>query len=109
PAPERAKVEKAAARGRFLYWLSKDRPVSLAAVARRLRHSAAIAPVYTPPELRGRGYGGSATAAVADRAFAEGQSAVCLITNLRNPISNRCYAKIGFRPYCDSWHYIRAR
>jgi predicted GNAT family acetyltransferase len=108
PPPERANVEKAAASGRFLFWLSNDRPVSAAAVARRLRHSAAIAPVYTPPELRGRGYGGSATAAVADRAFAEGKSAVCLTTNLRNPISNRCYAKIGFRPYCDSWHYIRA-
>jgi predicted GNAT family acetyltransferase len=107
PPPEQADIEKAAASGRFLFWTRHGRPVSVAAISRRLRRTAAIAPVYTPPEERGRGYGGSATAAVADRAFAEGKSAVCLYTDLRNPISNHCYAKIGFRPYCDSSHYLR--
>jgi RimJ/RimL family protein N-acetyltransferase len=107
PPPERANVEKAAVSGRFLFWTSDGQPVSVAAISRRLRNTAAIAPVYTPPERRSRGYGGSATAAVADRAFAEGKSSVCLYTDLRNPVSNHCYAKIGFEPYCDSWHYIR--
>lgn len=107
PPPEQANAEKFAASGRFLFWTRDDRPVSIAAIARRSRQTASIAPVYTPPEQRGRGYGGSVTAAVADRAFAEGKTAVCLYTDLRNPISNRCYAKIGFRPYCDSSHYIR--
>jgi RimJ/RimL family protein N-acetyltransferase len=107
PPPEQANTEKAAASGRFLFWTNNDRPVSVAAISRRLRHAAAIAPVYTPPEQRGRGYAGSVTAALADRVFAEGKTAVCLYTDLRNPMSNRCYAKIGFRPYCDSWHYVR--
>lgn len=107
PPPEEANVEKAAASGRFVFWTIEDRPVSVAAISRRLRHTGAIAPVYTPPEQRGRGYAGSVTAAVVDRVFAEGKTAACLYTDLRNPMSNRCYAKIGFRPHCDSWHYPR--
>jgi predicted GNAT family acetyltransferase len=109
PPPEQANIEKVAASGRFLFWMNNDQPVSVAAIARLLPHTAAIAPVYGPPDQRGRGYGGSVTAAVADRAFAEGKAAVCLYTDLRNPMSNRCYAKVGFRPYCDSWHYLRVR
>ena len=109
PSPEQANIEKVAASGRFMFWMNNDQPVSVAAIARRLPHTAAIAPVYTPPDQRGRGYGGSVTAAVADRAFAEGKAAVCLYTDLRNPMSNRRYAKVGFRPYCDSWHYLRVR
>jgi predicted GNAT family acetyltransferase len=61
--------------------------------------------VHTPPERRG--YAGAATAAVAARILAEGKTAVCLYTDLRNAASNRCYAKIGFEPHCDSWHYLR--
>jgi predicted GNAT family acetyltransferase len=59
--------------------------------------------------LRGRGYAGSVTAAVVEWIFAEGKSASCLYTDLRNPASNRGYAKIGFKPACASWHYPRAR
>ena len=64
--------------------------------------------VYTPPPLRGKGYGGSVTAAVVEQAFAEGKTMACLYTDLRNPFSNRCYAKIGFKPVCDSAHIPRA-
>ena len=107
PSPEPANVEKAAASGRFLFWTVDEQPVSVAAIARRLQHTGAISAVYTPPEQRGRGYAGSVTAAVADRLFAEGKTAVCLYTDLRNPMSNRCYAKIGFSAHCDFWHYVR--
>jgi predicted GNAT family acetyltransferase len=79
----------------------------MATIARRVRRTGAISSVYTPPEQRGRGYAGSVTAAVVDRLFAEGKRAICLYTDLRNPLSNRCYAKIGFRPHCDSWYYVR--
>jgi RimJ/RimL family protein N-acetyltransferase len=101
-------ADKSAESGRYLFWTIDDQPVSVAAISRRLRQTAAIAPVYTPPHLRGRGYAGSVTAAVAERIFAEGKANACLYTDLRNPMSNRCYAKIGFKPYCDSWHYVRS-
>ena len=68
---------------------------------------AAIAGVYTPPPLRGRGYAAAVTAAVVESVFAEGRTAACLYSDLRNPASNRCYAKIGFKPVCHAWHYLR--
>ena len=43
-----------------------------------------------------------------ERLFAEGKTAACLFTDVRNPMSNRCYANIGFAPYCDAWLYLRA-
>jgi hypothetical protein len=47
------------------------------------------------------------TAALVEFIFASGKMAACLYTNLLNPYSNRCYAKIGFEPVCESWHYHR--
>jgi RimJ/RimL family protein N-acetyltransferase len=108
PVPPREHLTKIAGKGRHLFWIVGGEPVSMAGIVRRTRHAAAIAAVYTPPELRGRGYAGSVTAAVVERAFAEGKSMACLYTDLRNPFSNRCYAKIGFKPICSSWHYPRA-
>jgi RimJ/RimL family protein N-acetyltransferase len=109
PAPRLEHALKYASSGRYLFWTVDGEPVSMAAIARRLSRTGAIAPVYTPPAHRGRGYAGSATAAVAEQLFAEGKAAVCLYTDLRNPMSNRCYAKIGFVPYCNAWHYLRAK
>ena len=109
PPFERAGAETAAASGRYLFWTVGGEPVAVAAIVRRLKHTGAISSVFTPPDRRGRGYAGSATAAVAERIFAEGRTAVCLHTDLRNPISNRCYARIGFRPHCDAWHYVRRK
>jgi RimJ/RimL family protein N-acetyltransferase len=107
PPPEKTNVENLLSGGRFLFWTSAGKPVSVAAISRRLRQTAGIAPVYTPPEHRNKGYAGSVTAALVERIFAEGKTSACLYTDLRNPMSNRCYARIGFRPYCDAWHYVR--
>ena len=108
PIPSRERLAKAAGESRHLFWIVDGEPVSMAGIIRRTRHAAAIAAVYTPPELRGCGYAGSVTAALVERVFAEGKSVACLYTDLRNPFSNRCYAKIGFKPVCSSWHYPRA-
>jgi RimJ/RimL family protein N-acetyltransferase len=108
PPASRAALEKVAGEGRHLLWIADGgRPVSVAGVARRLTTAAAIAPVYTPPEQRGRGYGAAVTAALAARLLADGKAAVCLYTDLRNAASNRCYAKIGFTGVCDAFVYHR--
>jgi RimJ/RimL family protein N-acetyltransferase len=109
PVPGRERLAQAAAEGRHLFWIVDGEPVAMAGIVRRTRHAGAIAGVYTPQALRGRGYAGSVTAAVVERIFAEGKTAACLYTDLRNPASNRCYGKIGFEPACRSWHYLRAR
>jgi RimJ/RimL family protein N-acetyltransferase len=107
PLPSREAFEKTAAGGNYWFWIVDGEPMALAGIVRRTHHVAAIAGVYTPPALRRRGYGAAVTAAVVDAVFAEGRTAACLYADLRNPASNRCYAKIGFKPVCRAWHYPR--
>jgi RimJ/RimL family protein N-acetyltransferase len=102
PQPSRERADQAAASGDYLLWMAEGEPVSLGGIVRRTRHGAAIAAIYTPPALRGRGFAGSVTAALVERVYAEGRDFACLYTDLRNPASNRCYAKVGFAPVCGS-------
>lgn len=62
---------------------------------------ARIGPVYTPPELRGRGYA-AATVAEISRRLLDGGARVCLYTDLANPTSNALYERLGFTPVMDS-------
>jgi predicted GNAT family acetyltransferase len=105
--PPREELERAADEARFLFWIENGQPVSMAGIVRRLKTSAAITGVYTPPKLRGRGFAGSVTAATVERVYTEGRKIACLYADLRNPASNRCYAKIGFTPVCKSLHFHR--
>lgn len=108
-APSRESVEKGIASGRYFVWMVGEEPVSTAAIVRRTRHSGGIAAVFTPSELRGKGYAGAVTAAVVEHLFDEGKTMACLNTDLRNPFSNRCYARIGFTPVCDTVFFPRRR
>jgi predicted GNAT family acetyltransferase len=60
-----------------------------------------IAPVYTPPELRGRGYAGAVTAAVGRAARDAGAAQVLLFADLANPTSTALYRRLGYRPVTD--------
>jgi predicted GNAT family acetyltransferase len=60
-----------------------------------------IAPVYTPPDRRGKGYAEALTATVASQLLASGQRVV-LYTDQANPVSNAVYQRIGFQPLSDS-------
>lgn len=108
PLPDRERLAQSAGEGRYMFWMVGAQPGSMAGIVRRTRNAAAIAGVYTPPALRGRGYAGSVTAAVVELAFSQGKTTACLYVDLRNPFSSRCYAKIGFEPVCSSWHYPKA-
>jgi uncharacterized protein len=79
----------------------------MAGIVRRLKRSAAITGVYTPPESRGRGYAGSVTAATVDRIYADGREIACLYADLKNQASYRCYTKIGFTAVCKLLHFHR--
>ena len=67
---------------------------------------ARVAPVYTPPEHRGRGYGAAATAAVTRAAVDAGVRDLLLYTDLANPTSNRLYARLGYRPVEDAVMFV---
>jgi RimJ/RimL family protein N-acetyltransferase len=60
-----------------------------------------IGPVYTPPELRGRGYGSAVTAALTQQLLDGGRRFCFLFTDLANPTSNSIYQRIGYRPVSD--------
>ena len=88
--------------GRALFlWLDDGRPVSLAGVGGLTPHGIRIGPVYTPPELRGRGYASSLVAAVSQRQLDEGRTFVFLFTDLANPTANKIYQAIGYEPVID--------
>jgi GNAT superfamily N-acetyltransferase len=95
-------VDDRLAYGGVTLWLVEGAPVSLAGVTRTVAGVARVAPVYTPTEHRGRGYGAAATAAVTLAAVDAGVRDLLLYTDLANPTSNRLYARRGYRPVEDS-------
>src|SRR5262249_21749945 len=70
--------------GGLILWEHLGRPVSLAGRARAAAGQARIGPVYTPPELRGRGFGGAAATAITQAALDDGADGVVLFTDLAN-------------------------
>ncbi|MEU6660571.1 GNAT family N-acetyltransferase [Streptomyces sp. NPDC046821] len=88
--------------GGITFWESADgTPLSLAGVTRESAGAVRVGPVYTPQDLRGRGYGGAVTAEVSQAALAAGAREVLLFTDLANPTSNALYQRIGYRPVRD--------
>lgn len=59
-----------------------------------------IGPVYTPRDRRGRGYASRAVAEISQRYVEQGVRC-CLFTDQANPVSNRIYEAIGYRPVVD--------
>jgi predicted GNAT family acetyltransferase len=92
--------------GGLVLWEHHGRPVSLAARNRAAAGQARIGPVYTPPDLRGRGFGGAATVAITQAALDDGASGVVLFTDLTNLASNTLYQRLGYRPVSD-WAVLR--
>ena len=87
--------------GGLALWEHAGTPVSLAGRTRPAAGLARVGPVYTPPELRGRGFGGAVTAAVTQAALDSGAEGVMLFTDLANPTSNTLYQRLGFHPVTD--------
>ncbi len=84
----------------LLLWTVDEMPVSMAGVARETKNTGVVAPVYTPPEHRKRGYASAVTAAVTQKVLEEKGSAA-LYTDLGNPTSNKIYQAIGYRHVCN--------
>ncbi len=80
-------------------------PVSLAGYGGNTPNGVRIGPVYTPPALRGRGYGSAVTAAVTADRLESGRRFCFLYTDATNPTSNKIYAELGYEFVCDSVEY----
>lgn len=79
----------------FVVW-EDGGPVSLAGYSGPTPNGIRVAPVYTPPELRGRGYASACVAGLTQRLLDEGRRFVFLYTDLANPTSNKIYRTVGY-------------
>jgi predicted GNAT family acetyltransferase len=87
--------------GGFAFWEDDGEPVSLAGYGTPTPNGIRVGPVYTPPELRRRGYATALTAAVTKMLLDRGSRFCFLFTDLANPTSNSIYYAVGYRPVSD--------
>jgi uncharacterized protein len=104
-AGARAAAERQIAAGQVYFWEEAGRPVCQAVASRSTRRGVSVGAVYTPPELRRRGYGTACVAALSQRHLDAGREFCCLYTDLANPTSNSIYQKIGYVPVTDVTQY----
>jgi predicted GNAT family acetyltransferase len=86
---------------RGLYFWVDGAPVSMAGYTGPTPHGIRVGPVYTPPELRGRGYASALVAQMSQALLDGGRSFCFLFTNLANPTANHIYEQIGYEPVVD--------
>ncbi len=75
--------------GLLWVWEADARPVAMTMVTRPVAGVVRISGVYTPTELRGRGYASGCVAAASTYALGSVAHTCTLYTDLRNPTSNR--------------------
>jgi len=91
-------LERAIRERRLFVWCdSSGRIVSMAAFAGPTPNGIRVNFVFTPAELRGRGYASNCVAALTRQLLNSGRKLVFLFTDLTNPTSNRIYQAIGYR------------
>jgi predicted GNAT family acetyltransferase len=90
--------------GAVFFW-EDETPVCMAVKYRPTDKSMDVSTVYTPPEMRGKGYATSCVAELSRNILQSGYEFCTLYTNLANPTSNAIYMKIGFKPVHDCVEY----
>ena len=83
-------------------WEVDGEPVSMSGYGGATPNGIRIGPVYTPPDLRGHGYGTSLVARQSRWLLEGGRSFVFLYTDLGNPTSNALYRRIGYRMIAEA-------
>ncbi len=86
----------------FDLWEDGNEPVSLAGWSGPTPNGIRIGPVYTPPDLRGRGYATALVAELSATLLEQGRRFCFLFTDLANPTSNAIYERIGYVRVCES-------
>lgn len=91
--------------GQFRVWDDAG-VVSMAGASGPTAHGIRVAAVYTPPELRGRGYASNLVAVLSQEQLDSGREFCFLFTDLANPTSNKIYIDIGYEPVIDVDQYV---
>ncbi len=82
-------------------WEVDGSPVSMAGYTGPTPHGIRVSYVYTPPELRRKGYASACVAALSQQLLDRGFDFCFLFTDLQNPTSNHIYQQIGYQPVVD--------
>ncbi len=99
--PKTSSVKRWIEEGVIHLWTVSGAPVSMAVAHGRTPHGVRVGYVYTPRELRGRGYASACVAEVSQRMLDSGLDFCVLYTDLSNPTSNAIYQRIGYRSVSD--------
>lgn len=87
-------------------WMLHGRPVAMAGYGGETPNGVRVGPVYTPPELRGRGYATALVASLSQWLLTDRGRTFCfLYTDLSNPTSNEIYRRIGYQQVAESAEY----
>ncbi len=87
---------------RSFLWVVKNEPVAMARVVGATPSGSRMGGVYTPRELRRRGYATELMACLSRKILEDGKKFCFLYTDLDNPTSNSIYQKVGYRPVCNA-------
>jgi hypothetical protein len=87
-------------------WHDGGAAVSLCGIGMSTPNGFRIGPVYTPPELRGRGYASNLVAWVTQGGLEAGKHFGFLLADLANPTSNHIYEAIGYESIRDVAAYL---
>jgi predicted GNAT family acetyltransferase len=101
PEQELLRCRQKIERGETFFWDVDGRAVSTASAWGPTPNGIRISLVYTPPELRARGYASACVAALSQRMLDSGRKFCFLYTDLANPTSNKIYAAIGYEKVCE--------
>jgi predicted GNAT family acetyltransferase len=91
--------------GNVWFWDHDGEAVCVVGVSPPAYGVVRIGPVLTPKPHRGHGYASAGVARATQDALDAGHR-VCLFTDVDNPVSNRIYAAVGFRPLADTANYL---
>ena len=97
-------VHDAIARGRLYVW-EDGAPVSMAAWAGRTPNGVRINFVYTPRELRRKGYATACVTALTRQQLEQGNAFCWLYTDASTTVSSNIFERIGYRPACEMTEY----
>ena len=98
-------VENAITRGRLHVWDNAE-PVSMAAWTGKTPSGVRINFVYTPRELRGKGYGTACVKALTKQQLEQGNAFCWLYTDVSSAASPNIFKRIGYWPVSDVSEYF---
>lgn len=90
----------------LMLWEFEGQPVSMAGYAGPTPNGMRVGAVYTPPDLRRKGYASAVTAGLSQHLLDQGYKFCFLFTDLLNPTSNHIYQQIGYGAICDADRYL---